>query len=84
MELDPEGRGKELVGKGLDTVRPRLVTVLARQVILHKMCENLKSCSRSETGVDFTKEIPLHEISEILKVLLKKMRGGTILKKKSL
>ena len=26
-ELDPGGRGKELVGKGLDTVRARLATM---------------------------------------------------------
>ena len=29
-ELDPGGRGKELVGKGLDTVRARLATERAR------------------------------------------------------
>ena len=29
-KLDPGGRGKELVGKGLDTVRARLATERAR------------------------------------------------------
>ena len=33
-ELDPGGRGKELVGKGLDTVRGRLATVNARIVVV--------------------------------------------------
>ena len=28
-EVDPGGRGKELVGKGLDTVRTRLVIVFS-------------------------------------------------------
>ena len=41
-ELDPGGRGKELIGKGLDTVRARLATIRSRLVILNKICENLK------------------------------------------
>ena len=43
-ELDPGGRGKELVGKGLDTVRARLATERARsnEMPLNKIFENLK------------------------------------------
>ena len=33
-ELDPGGRGKEMLGEGLDTVRARLVTVRATIVIV--------------------------------------------------
>ena len=33
-ELDPGGRGKELVGEGLNTLRARLATVRARLVIV--------------------------------------------------
>ena len=63
-ELDPGGRGKELVGKGLDTVRARLATVRGRLVILNKICEKLKNFSKTEAGVNFTQEIPSNEISE--------------------
>ena len=34
-ELEPGGRGKELVGEGLDTVSARLATECARLVIVY-------------------------------------------------
>ena len=34
-ELDPGGRGKELVGEGLNTLRARLATVRARLDVQH-------------------------------------------------
>ena len=75
-ELNPGGSDKDLVGKGLDAVRARLATIRPRLVILNKICEISKLFSNSEVGVNFKKEFPLNEISENLKVLLIKMRGG--------
>ena len=37
--------------------------------------------TRVAFGINFTKEIPLNEFCEILKFLLKKVRGGSILQK---
>ena len=54
-ELDPGGRGKELVGKGLDTVRARLVTGRARLVIV---CATLAT-------VRFKKDIPQTKLAKI-------------------
>ena len=34
-ELDPGGRGRELVGEGLNTLRARLATVRARLDVQH-------------------------------------------------
>ena len=54
--------------------------------ILHKIRSNniyekLNFFSKSEAGVNFTKELPLKYISENLEVLLEKMRVGLILRK---
>ena len=54
-ELDPGGRGKELVGKGLDTLRARLVTGRARLVIV---CATLAT-------VRFKKDIPQTKLAKI-------------------
>ena len=52
--LDPGGRGKELVGKGLDTVRARLVT--GRAIVI--VCATLAT-------VRFKKDIPRTKLAKI-------------------
>ena len=59
-ELDPGGRGKELVGKGLDTVRARLATERARYKwnAFRQIFENLKILLKKWSGVQFYKRNP--------------------------
>ena len=56
---------------------------ILRKIRLSNIYENLNFFPKSEAGVNFTKELPLKYNSENLEVLLKKMRGGLILRNKS-
>ena len=55
------GRGKELVGKGLDTVRARLATIPSRLVIV---------CA-TQQHYDLKKEIPQTKFAKISKFCYK-------------
>ena len=89
--LDPGGSVNELVAKGSGTVRARLATVRARLATVRfkkgstliALSENFKILLQIE-GFDFINEIPLNEVFENLKMLLKKVTGGSILQQKSL
>ena len=78
-----------MVRKGIGTAYARLATVSARQQPYDFKQENPKRNLRKYKnfatklggGVNFTKEIPLKEICESLRFLLKKVRGINLKKK---
>jgi len=60
---------------------PTKKNVTEKKTLGHRTCKTSLLCSKSVRGANFTKEIPLHEISEKLQILLKKVKGGQFYKR---